>query len=144
MKATHDAPLASDQGYFKTYRQVRERFSWKGIKDYIWRHVTECTAFQKNKVDYSHPTRLLQPLSITDKKRESISMDFIIELPRVQGKDCILVVVDRLTKFVHFMAIPSCYIAGQVLKLNYGEIFRLHRVPKHIVCDNHSWFVNTF
>ena len=31
MKVCHDSPVAGHQGYFKTYRQIRERFSWRGI-----------------------------------------------------------------------------------------------------------------
>eukprot|EP00253_Pinus_taeda_P033608 PITA_33608 len=46
----------------------------------------------------SHPAGLLQPLPILEGKWESISMDFITGLPMVQGKDCIFVFVDRLTK----------------------------------------------
>jgi hypothetical protein len=33
LQAFHDSPLAGHQGYLKTYRQVRERFSWKDLKD---------------------------------------------------------------------------------------------------------------
>jgi hypothetical protein len=40
-------------------------------------------------------------------------MDFITGLPRVQGRDCIIVVVDRPTKFAHFFSIPMDYKAIQ-------------------------------
>jgi len=33
MRAIHDTPLAGHQGYFKTYRQIRERFTWNNLKD---------------------------------------------------------------------------------------------------------------
>jgi hypothetical protein len=97
------------QGFLKTYRQVQERFTWKNLKGDILKHVQECGVFQRNKVDLAHPAGLLQPFPILDQKWESISMDFITGLPRVQGKDCIYVVVDRLTKFSHFFAIPLDY-----------------------------------
>jgi hypothetical protein len=48
-------------------------------------------------------------------------MDFITGLPRVQGKDYIFVVVDRLTKFAHFFAIPTDYKAIQVAELFSGR-----------------------
>jgi hypothetical protein len=44
-------------------------------------------------------------------------MDFITGLPKAQGKDCIFVVVDRLTKFAHFFAIATDYSATQVADL---------------------------
>jgi hypothetical protein len=55
------------------------------------------------------PAGLLQSLPIPKQKWESISMDFITGLPKVQSKDCIYVVVDKLTKFAHFYAIPTNY-----------------------------------
>jgi hypothetical protein len=46
LRAVHDAPLAGHQGYLKTYRKVRERFSWKGLKEDVLHHVRECMTFQ--------------------------------------------------------------------------------------------------
>jgi hypothetical protein len=71
-------------------------------------------------------------------------MDFITGLPKVQGKDCIYVVVDRLTKFAHFYAIPIDYIAVQVAELFFREVFRLHGLPQNIVSDRDSRFIDTF
>jgi hypothetical protein len=42
MRAMHDAPLEGHLGYFKTYRKIRERFTWKGLKDDVLGHVREC------------------------------------------------------------------------------------------------------
>jgi hypothetical protein len=41
-----DAPLAGHPGYMKTYRQVRERFSLKGLKEDALRYVRECMTYQ--------------------------------------------------------------------------------------------------
>jgi hypothetical protein len=83
LTAFHDSPLAGHQGFFKTYRQTRERFSWKGLKHDVMRHVNECVTCQQNKLEHSLPTGLLQPLPIPEQKWESISMEFITGLPRV-------------------------------------------------------------
>jgi hypothetical protein len=96
LKVCHDSPTAGHQGYFKTYRQIRERFSWKGLKNDVLKHIQECTTCQQNKSEQTHLVGLLQSLPIPEKKWESISMDFITGLPRVQGKDCIFVVVDQV------------------------------------------------
>jgi hypothetical protein len=86
---------------------VRERFAWKGLKEDVMKHVKECTTCQENKDKQTHPAGLLQPLPIPEHKWESISMDFITGLPRAQGKDCIFMVVDRLTKFARFFPIAQ-------------------------------------
>jgi hypothetical protein len=109
LTTVHHSLLAVHQGFFKTYRQIKERFSWKGLKQHIMRHVSECVTCQQNKSEHALPAGLIQPLPIPEKKWESISMDFITGLPKVQGKECIYVVVDRLTKFAHFYAIPTKY-----------------------------------
>ena len=71
-------------------------------------------------------------------------MDFIRGLPKVQGRDCLYVVVDRLTKFAHFFSIPSDYSAAQVAELFFREVFRLHGLPKTIVSDRDSRFTGAF
>jgi hypothetical protein len=144
LQAYHDSPMAGHQGINKTYRQVRERFSWKGLKEDVIKHAKECTTCQENKDEHTHPTRLLQPLPILEHKWESISMDFITGLPNTQGKDCIFVVVDWLTKFAHFFAIATDFSAAQVAELFFWEIFRVHGLPKTIVSDRDSRFMSTF
>ena len=42
LHALHNTPTAGHPGYGKTYRAVHERFSWKGLKDDVLRHVREC------------------------------------------------------------------------------------------------------
>jgi hypothetical protein len=59
LQACHDSPMAEHQGFVKTYRQVRERFSWKGLKEDVMRHIKECTTCQVNKDEHTHPTGLL-------------------------------------------------------------------------------------
>jgi hypothetical protein len=71
-------------------------------------------------------------------------MDFITGLPRVQSRDCIFVVVDRLTKFAHLFAIPTDYNAIQVVELIFREVFWLHGLPKQIVSDSDGRFISAF
>ena len=140
MKEYHDNPLAGHPGFYKTYKQIREKYSWKGLKG----DIQECEICQQNKIEQSHPAGLLQPLPIPNKKWESISMDFITGLPKVHGKDSIYVVVDRLTKFAHFFPVSTEYKAPQIAKIFFKEIFRLHGLPKIIVSDRDSKFLSKF
>jgi hypothetical protein len=59
LTAVHDSPLAGHQGFFKTYRQIRERFSWKGMKQDVMRHISECVTCQKNKSEHALSAGLL-------------------------------------------------------------------------------------
>jgi len=83
MQVAHDSPLTGHQGLTKTYRAIRDHFPWTRLKDDVLRHVRECDTCQRNKGEQTHPTRLLQPLPIPERKWESMSMDFITGLPVV-------------------------------------------------------------
>ena len=71
-------------------------------------------------------------------------MDFITGLPKVFSKDCIFVVVDRLTKFDHFFFFTTTFTATQVAELFFNEVFKLHGLPKSIVSDRDSRFLSAF
>ncbi|PKI78281.1 hypothetical protein CRG98_001339 [Punica granatum] len=72
------------------------------MKTNVVHYVQECDTCQRNKSDSQRPAELLEPLPIPDKVWSDISMDFIEGLPRSQGKDSIMIVVDRLSKYAHF------------------------------------------
>jgi hypothetical protein len=63
-QACHDSPLAGHQRFVKTYKQIRDRFAWKGMKEDVMRYIKECSTYQENKDEYTHSTGLLQPLPI--------------------------------------------------------------------------------
>ena len=79
---------------------------------------------------------MLQPLEIPKWKWEGISMDFMTELPRTQARcNAIWVIMDRLTKFSHFLPIRTDYPLEKLAQLYIQEIVRLHGVPSTIVSD---------
>ena len=74
------------------------------MKNHIHEYVTRCFACQVSKAERVKSPSFLQPLEISSGRWESISMDFIVDLPMIPGGyDTILVVVDRLTKMAHFI-----------------------------------------
>lgn len=71
-------------------------------------------------------------------------MDFIGGLPKAMGKDTILVVVDRFTKYAHFFALAHPYNAKEVAELFVREVVKLHGFPTSIVSDRDRVFLSTF
>ena len=71
-------------------------------------------------------------------------MDFIEGLPVSEGKDKIFVVVDRLTKYAHFMAIKKSYSAKEIAEIFCKNIYKLHGFPKVIVSDRDAKFKGNF
>ena len=79
--------------------------------------IKECGVCQQMKHETYHPVGLLQPLPILDKPWSVVNMDFIDGLPKSQRMDVIMVVVDRLTKYVHFIALSHPYSVAKVAHL---------------------------
>jgi len=69
-------------------------------------------------------------------------MDFITDLPKSEGDDAILIVIDRLTKMAHFLPCTKEIDAWQFSELLMREIFRLHGLPTDIITDRVSIFTS--
>jgi hypothetical protein len=72
-------------------------------------------------------------------------MDFIVSLPLTARKfDLIWVIMDRLSKSVHFIPVHTYYDARKYAKIYITRLLCLHRVPKTIISDRGSQFVACF
>lgn len=87
---------------------------------------------------------LLQPLPIPTQVWEDISMDFITHISPASGKSIIWVIVDRLSKYAHFVALPGQFSTVTLAPIFISEIYRLHGMPKTIVSDRDRVFVSKF
>lgn len=66
---------------------------------------------QQAKTEPISPLRLLQQLNVPDQAWAMVHSDFVEELPRLANHDIILIVVDRFSKYAHFIALTHPFIA---------------------------------
>jgi hypothetical protein len=87
---------------------------------------------------------LLQPLPIPDAAWQMVSMDFIKGLPQSGAVNCVLVVVDKFTKYAHFLPLKHPYSAQSIAKVFLDNVYKLHGLPLSIVSDRDTIFTSTF
>lgn len=132
----------ADPGFERTLRRVSAEFYWPNMKKEVRRFVEACVVCQTTKYSTQKPAGLLQPLPIPSQVWEDVSMDFITGLPPSRGYTAIMVVVDRLSKYTHFAALPTRFDALRVAHLFVNTVVRHHGFPKTLVSDRDSVFLN--
>jgi len=136
----YDMPVGGHGGQWKTVELVTRNFWWPGVTKEVKRYVEGCDAYQQNKNCTEQPAGKLMPNSILKKPWIHILADFIIKLPLAQKYDSILVVVNRLTKMVHFISTMEKTSAEGLAWLFKDNMWKLHRLPESIILDRRSQF----
>jgi hypothetical protein len=145
LKEAHETPYSIHPGSTKMYMDLKELFWWNNMKKDIAQYVSECHTCRRVKVEHQSPTGPLKPLEIPEWKWDEIGMDFITGLPMTKRrKDMIWVIVDRLTKSAHFIAVNQKDDAAKLIDVYVKEIVSKHGVPKKIVSDRGSVFTSAF
>jgi RNase H-like domain found in reverse transcriptase/Reverse transcriptase (RNA-dependent DNA polymerase)/Integrase zinc binding domain/Chromo (CHRromatin Organisation MOdifier) domain/Integrase core domain/Aspartyl protease/Eukaryotic translation initiation factor 3 subunit G len=141
----HDALTSAHFGVTKTLNQIQRHFWWPGYRQDTHAYVKRCLSCARNKPAMQKPFGELSPLPVPEKPWESVSMDFITDLPKTTNKnDAILVVVDRLTKMAHFIPCAITCTAQQACDLFVQNVFRLHGCPSSIVVDRDPRWRSSF
>lgn len=71
-------------------------------------------------------------------------MDFIEGLPLSKGYSVIMVIVDKFSKYSHFIPLTHPYTAATVAKAFMDNVFKLHGIPQRIVSDRDAIFTSNF
>jgi hypothetical protein len=141
----HNVPYARHPGYQKTISAVNSQYYWLSMKKEIVEFIVKYLEFQKVRVEHRYLAGLLQPLTIPEWKWKVVTMDFITGLPITSKKhDSTMVVVDKLTKVVHFIPLKTTHKETNVVDIYMREVAHLHGVPKIIVSDRDPMFTSNF
>ncbi|XP_026417003.1 uncharacterized protein LOC113312466 [Papaver somniferum] len=133
LDSIHSSAVGRHSGMQATYIRAKSYFYWPAMKKDILLFVSTCDVCQRHKGEHTFPAGLLQPLPIPDHAWQHISMDFIEGLPMSERKSIILFVVDRLTKYIHFIGLHHPYTAASVAREFLSNVFKLHGLPASIV-----------
>jgi hypothetical protein len=140
----HDSALEGHSGRYVTVARIKSLFYWKGMNKDIHNYVRNYGVCQQSKPDLAGSPGVLQPLPVPQKIWADISMDFIESLPNSSGKQVILVVVDKLSKYAHFISLAHPYTVEDVARIFMDNIFKLHGMPDTITSYRDPIFVSRF
>jgi len=88
------------------------------------------------------PPGLLEPLPVPTTPWSVVCLDFVEGLPLSNRKDIIMVVVDKFSKYGHFVALAHPFTAMQVAQAYMDNIFKLHGLPDSIISDRDRIFTS--
>ena len=146
----HDGPEAGHPGIARTTEKIRRHFSFPGMRTKVAQYIKKCDSCQKNKASRHAQYGNLQFREPPQKPWDEVTMDFIVKLPKSKDPatgttyDSILVMVDRLTKYSHFVPCNETINAEQLGYLVLDRLIRYHGVPTTFITDRDKLFTSNY
>ena len=114
IQTLHDSAIGGHSGQRGCWQRLKTLFYWPNMKQDVVQYIQACDICQRYKSEHVSYPGLLQPLPIPHLAWTHLTMDFIEALPDSQGYNTVLVVIDRLSKVGHFLALTHPFTAKQV------------------------------
>lgn len=140
----HCKGVGGHSGNRATYKRIEEYFSRPTIRQDVGRWVRECKICQQVKRKNVKSPGLLKPLNIPQEPWKDIAMDLITGLPKSKGFEVIWLVVDRFSRYSHFISLTHRITAKGLAQTFFEQVSRLHGLPDSIVNDRDSLFLSEF
>jgi transposase InsO family protein len=107
-------------------------------------YVKHCDLCNWTKVQCRQPIGELHPSETPEAPWDTISIDFIVELPESHGYDTIMCIIDSLTKCAHFIPTHTTINVEGTALLFLKEVWKHHGTPRVVVSNRGPQFVTTF
>jgi len=111
---------------------------------YIGQYVSTCDLCLRTKPIRQAPVSELHPLRIPDSRWNTLSVDFVVELPLSSRHDAVMTVIDSVSKRAHFIPTHMTVTAEGAARLFLHQVWKLHGLPKHVVLDCGPQFITRF
>ena len=121
---------------------MQRSYTWPGMPALVKDYVSRCDCCARFKGSNQAPPGKLKPLNTPPGPWKEISANFITDLPKSEGFDSILVVVDRFSKEVKFIPCTKSVSALNTAKLYLHHVWKHHGLPIGIVSDRGSQFAS--
>ncbi len=135
----HESPATGHPGRWKTYEILTREYWWPGMSTFVKDFVDGCATCQTTKT-LPKTTVPLQPNDIPANIWQTITMDFITDLPQSKGYDSLLVTVDRFSKAVILAPCNKTITALETTELILNNVWRRVGLPRQIISDRGPQF----
>ena len=103
IKEVHDQPAVGHPGTERTLHMLRRHYYWPAMREEVEQYLRNCHVCKRAKASRDAYNGLLQPLPVPERPWVDLTIDFVVGLPKSQGYDAVLMVVDRLSKEKHYI-----------------------------------------
>jgi len=136
----HDVLATGHGGKWKTVELVTRNYWWPEVMKDVGKYIERCDLYQRMKNRMEEVARKLKLRKVPEKPWTHLTVDFIMKLPIVVGKDVILVICDKLSEMTHFVATTEGTLAKGLARLFRDNVWKLHGLPESVVSDRGPQF----
>ncbi len=141
---SHDHIMVGHPGIEKTKELVLREYWWPKMKKDIENYVRACETCQRTKSGTQAKAAPLHPNAIPSRPWTHISVDMVTGLPRCNGQDAILMIVDRFSKEIIPIACMTELSSEGWAKILRDEVYAKHGMPQVVISDRGTVFVSKF
>ena len=142
----HDHEMAGHPGELETYNSIRQHYWWPGLWTYVKNYVQGCRICQQFKIDRrpAKPTFVPTKGPTTTRPFANCSMDFITDLPPINGWVAILVIIDQgLMKGIILVPCSKTITAEGTAQLLLENLYKRFGLPDKLLSDRGPQFAST-
>ncbi|GKA62965.1 ty3-gypsy retrotransposon protein [Tanacetum coccineum] len=149
----HSDPVEGHSGVQVTIKKLGTVLYWREMKKLVKKFVAKCDVCQRNKPDlsaYPGPPSNLSPIFFsrfflpTKVWHCKFAMDFMSLTLFLRQRTVLFVVVDRLSKYAHFIPMSHLFTTSQVAQVFLDNVYKLHGMSNTIVSDRDKIFISQF
>jgi Integrase zinc binding domain len=147
MNIWHKGSINGHLGQDETMRRINQEYFWPGIRGWITEYIKGCATCQQNKNLTHHikPPISRIPSTISAKPFSHIAMDPITGLPKSEGNDAILTIVNHgCSRAAIFLPCSTTITGAGITQLYLEHVFRWFGLPQKIISDRNPHFTSHF